>query len=66
MHSDDNILNSGLGQPARGRVNLPSGRLARLWRVAFSLHELLARAGAGAVSNLIIWRKGREGVKNAG
>jgi hypothetical protein len=50
MGSDDNILNSGLGQSA-------------VRQIAFSLHELMARAGAGAVSNLIIGRKGRESVE---
>jgi hypothetical protein len=53
MRSDDNILNSGLGQSA-------------VRQIALSLHELMARAGAGAISHLIIWRKGRKSVKNAG
>jgi hypothetical protein len=43
---DGSVLNSGLRQPAIGRVNLPSSRLARLWRVASSLHELAACAEA--------------------
>jgi hypothetical protein len=66
MRSDNNILNSGMGQPATGREDLPSSRLARLRRVAFSLHELMARAEGGGVPNMIIWRKGRQRVKNAG
>jgi hypothetical protein len=54
MRSHGNLLNSELGQSARGRVYLSSSRLARLWRVAPSLYELSARAEAGAVSNTII------------
>jgi hypothetical protein len=50
---DANILNSGLGQSA-------------VRQIASSLHELMARAGAGSVSNAIIWRKRRKSVKNAG
>jgi hypothetical protein len=44
--SDANILNSGLRQSA-------------VRQIAFSLHELRARAETGEVSNIIIGRKWR-------
>jgi hypothetical protein len=44
--SDANILNSGLSQSA-------------VRQIALSLHERRARAEAGAVSNMIIWKYAR-------